>query len=109
MSDIILIPLGPLSSKVVQALENAGLQTVDLLTLDAFEIHRRTQLSVIDVRKLVKDVIDALTHTLEHGLIKTAEERTRDFAFITTGDKALDALLGGGIPTGSLTEITGER
>jgi len=110
MSDLILLSnLATPSSRVLQALENAGLQTVDLLTLDVFEIHRRTQLSVIDVQNLVKDVITALTGTVESEQVKTAEERYQDFAFLTTGDKKIDELLGGGISIGSLTEVTGER
>src|SRR5271170_8462579 len=109
MSDIILVSnLATPSSRVLQALDNAALSTVDLLTLDVFEIHRRTQLSVIDVQNLVRDVIAALLDATEGG-VKTAAEREREFAFLTTGDKAIDELLGGGIPSGALTEITGER
>ena len=82
---------------------------MDLLTLDIFEIHRRTQLSVIDVQNLVRDVIAALNGTIETEQLKSAEERNREFAFLTTGDDKINELLGGGIPTGSLTEVTGER
>ena len=110
MSDIILVSnLATPSSRVLQALDNAGLQVVDLLTLDAFEIHRRTQLSVIDVQNLVRDVITALTGTIEGECIKTAEERSQELAVLTTGDEKVDVLLGGGISTGALTEVTGER
>src|SRR5208282_2348443 len=109
MSDLILLSnLATPSSRVLQALENAGLVTVDLLTLDVFEIHRRTQLSVIDVQNLVKDVISAMLGNVESE-VKTAEERLQDFSFLTSGDETINGLLGGGIPTGSLTEITGER
>jgi DNA repair protein RAD57 len=110
MSDIILVSnLATPSNRVLQALDNAGLHVVDLLTLDVFEIHRRTQLSVIDVQNLVRDVIIALIGTIEGECIRTAEERSRELAFLTTGDEKLDDLLGGGIPTGSLTEVSGER
>jgi len=110
MSDIILVSnLATPSSRVLQALDNAGLQVVDLLTLDVFEIHRRTQLSVIDVQNLVRDVITVLTGTIERECTKTAEERSQELAFLTTGDEKVDVLLGGGIPTGALTEVTGER
>jgi hypothetical protein len=110
MSDIILVSnLATPSSRVLQALDNARLQTVDLLTLDVFEIHRRTQLSVIDVQNLVKDIIAALSLTVESDVVKSVEERSQAFAFLTTGDERINKLLGGGIPTGSLTEITGER
>ena len=110
MSDIILVSNLPTpSNRVVQALDNAGLQVVDLLTLDVFEIHRRTQLSVIDVQNLVRDVITALTGTIEEECTKTAEERNAELEFLTTGDETIDQLLGGGIPTGALTEVTGER
>ena len=110
MSDITLVSnLATPSSRVLQALDNAGLLTVDILTLDVFEIHRRTQLSVIDVQNLVKDVIAALSLTVESDMVKSVEERSETFAFLTTGDQRVNELLGGGIPTGSLTEITGER
>ena len=108
MSDIILLPkLATQSSRVLQALENAGIQVVDLLTLDVLEIHRRTQLSIIDVQRLVRDVIATLA--IKDEDMKTAADIERDFAFLTTGDARIDELLGGGIPTSSLTEVTGER
>jgi DNA repair protein RAD57 len=110
MSDLYSISnLAISSNRVLQALENAGLQTVDLLTLNVYEIHRRTQLSIIEVQDLVRDVIAALSETLENEQIKTADERLQDLAFLTTGDEGINGLLGGGIPTGSLTEVTGER
>jgi DNA repair protein RAD57 len=110
MSDIILVSnLATPSSRVLQALDNAGLQTVDLLTLDVFEIHRRTQLSVIDVQSLVKDVIAALSLSDENDVVKSVGQRSKAFAFLTTGDEKINDMLGGGIPTGSLTEVTGER
>jgi len=91
MSDIILVSnLATPSSRVLQALDNAGLQVVDLLTLDVFEIHRRTQLSVIDVQNLIRDVITALTGTIEGECSKTAEERSQDLALLTTGDEKVD-------------------
>lgn len=109
MSDLYLVSNLPTpSTRVLQALDNAELLTVDLLTLDVFEIHRRTQLSIIDVQNLVQDVISALSDTVESE-VKTAEKRIRDFTFLTTGDEKINALLGGGIPIGSLTEVTGER
>jgi len=108
MSDIILLSnLATPSSRVLQALDNAGLHTVDLLTLDVLEIHRRTQLSVIDVQNLVKDVITALN--IPDDAIKTGTERLEEFTFITSGDEKINVLLGGGIPTAALTEVTGER
>jgi len=109
MSDIILLSNLPTpSSRILQALDNANLHTIDLLTLDPFEIHRRTQISIIDVQLLVKDVIATLTQTVEKD-VKTALERDGECRFLTTGDGRIDQLLGGGIPTGALTEVTGER
>jgi|SRR5579859_3079636 DNA repair protein RAD57 len=110
MSDIILVSnLQVPSSRILTALENAAVSTVDLLTLDIFEIHRRTGLSVIDVQNLVRDVIAALGSETGGRRVMTAEERTREFAFLTTGDARINEMLGGGIPTGSLTEVSGER
>lgn len=109
MSDIILLSnLAAQPNRVLQALDNAGIHTIDLLSLDVLEVHRRTQLSVIDVQKLLGDVISALTEDVEKET-RTAEERERTFTFLTTGDQRINELLGGGIPTDSLTEITGER
>ena len=93
---------------MLQALDTAEVSAVDLLTLDVFEIHRRTGLSVVDVQNLVTDVLAALASGTD-GEAKTAAERERDFAFLTTGDKRIDGLLGGGVPSGSLTEVAGER
>jgi DNA repair protein RAD57 len=110
MSDIILIPnLPTLSNRVLRALDEAGIQTADLLTLDVFEIHKRTQLSIIDAQNLIKDVISTLESSIEKEIGKTAVDRLNEFGFLTTGDEKIDQLLGGGIATGSLTEITGER
>ena len=110
MSDIIsLSNLALPSTRVLQALDNAGIQTVDLLTLDAFEIRRRTQLSIIDVQNLVKDAITALSENVENSGVKSAEQRMHEFSFLTTGDVRVNELLGGGIPVGSLTEVAGER
>jgi DNA repair protein RAD51 len=36
------------------------------------------------------------------------KEREQNTAYISTGSKEFDALLGGGVETGSLTEIYGE-
>ena len=109
MSDIILLSnLRTPSSRILQALDNANLHTVDLLTLDPFEIHRRTQISIIDVQLLVKDVIATLSQSVEKN-VKNALEREGECGFLTTGDGRIDRLLGGGIPTGVLTEVTGER
>jgi Rad51 len=60
------------------------------------------------VQKLVGDVIAALGATVDAG-VRTAEERMCEFSFLTTGDERVDGLLGGGIPTGCLTEVSGER
>lgn len=35
-------------------------------------------------------------------------EQRKDLVFISTGSKGLDTLLGGGMETGSITEIFGE-
>jgi DNA repair protein RAD57 len=110
MSDIILLPeiSQRVSSRVLQLVDNAGVSVVDVLTLDAVEVSRRTKLSVLDVQDMVKCVLDTLGMEISTD-VKTAVERERDFAFLTTGDEKLDRLLGGGIPTGSITEVTGER
>jgi DNA repair protein RAD57 len=120
---------------IIPPLERGKITTVDLITLDTLEIAKRAHVPPADVRRLSAQIIQALHGDL--GLERTqanpstveGEEPSSSIIpkggnvdlgpttkldasrwdTITTLDPALDALLGGGIPTGYVTEVTGER
>ena len=114
---------------LVPSLEKHLITTTDLLTLDALDIAKRAQLPVLDVRRLVNHITAALQEELgikeeenrpEHEprvdtasrngcLMKTGKDVVGQWSTISTLDDEIDAALGGGIPTGYITEITGER
>lgn len=104
----------------------------DLLTLEVADIGKRTQLPLLDLKRLCNAVLEALHSDL--GVAKKDSEGVRSaqtqaengnvshgatfrhslpalisqWSTISTLDPILDAALGGGIPTGSITEIAGE-
>lgn len=117
-----------LYTHLIPSLEKHLITTTDLLTLDALEIAKRAQLPLLDVRRLANHVLAILQGQLglksenaakfenvgegqaDFGTLKqTAKEITTQWNTISTLDLTLDAALRGGIPTGYITEITGER
>lgn len=121
---------------ILPPLERRHITTVDLITLDYLEIAKRAHVPPADVRRLCADVVVGLHGDLgyhsssvgvstndgkynngngnEGGEVVAPEDGRRRldlsrWSTISTLDPALDELLGGGIPTGYLTEITGER
>lgn len=114
---------------LLPSLEKHLITTTDLLTLDALEIAKRAQLPVLDLRRLANHVIAALQADLglreeistenepaslseskkKDSLRKSGRDIVDQWSTISTLDDDLDAALGGGIPTGYITEITGER
>ncbi len=117
-----------LYTHLIPSLEKHLITTTDLLTLDALEIAKRAQLPLLDVRRLANHVLAILQGQLglknenatkfedvgegqaDFGTLKqTGEEITTQWNTISTLNLNLDAALGGGIPTGYITEITGER
>lgn len=113
---------------LLPSLEKHLITTTDLLTLDALDVAKRAQLPLLDVKRLANHVFAILqaqlglnsevaSSYLDTGedrpgygsLRKTGEEVTDQWSTVSTLDNALDAVLGGGIPTGYITEITGER
>lgn len=121
---------------ILPSLERKHITTVDLITLDTLDLAKRAHVPPADVRRLCADVIEALHRDLGFETQTPTEERderettdsstsTQDdkrlvpgpanrldlsrWTTIRTLDPALDELLGGGIPTGYLTEVTGER
>ena len=119
-------------SHLIPSLEKHLITCTDLLTLEATDIAKRAQLPVLDVRKLVGAILAQLQGqlglggsngattsqpgvqtvggTVEQGVLrKSGNDLRREWSTISTLDDDLDAALGGGIPTGYITEITGER
>ncbi|CRG89746.1 DNA repair protein rhp57 [Talaromyces islandicus] len=111
-------------SHILPPLERKHISTVDLITLDTLEIAKRAHVPPADVRRLSADVVAAL-HASLGWLPKKDDNNDNDnhnndeddarnkldlsrWNTISTLDATLDELLGGGIPTGYLTEITGE-
>lgn len=118
-----------LYTHLIPSLEKNLITTTDLLTLEPLEVARRAQLPLLDVKRLTKHVLASLQNQL--GLpegkeaLRNYEDQQTDqqvstlrksgsaiaerWSAISTLDPTLDTALSGGIPTGYITEITGER
>ncbi|TLD10324.1 hypothetical protein PgNI_06068 [Pyricularia grisea] len=167
MTDLLRVlphfPVGQYAA-LIPALEKHEVTTTELLTLDATEIGKRTQLPLLDVKRLCAAVLRALhsdlgvalpvsttataaaaaaagdggggkegstvgnaahvesqqkpqltgavtSTTINHlgsQLRHNHAQLAARWSTISTLDPELDAALGGGIPTGHVTEITGE-
>ena len=105
--------------RLLPSLEKNLVTTADLLTLDCVEIAKRAQLPLLDVKRLCNATLEALKGSLgiaeDEGvqqsslLRKTGKDILSSWRTISTLDNELDRALGGGIPAGYITEITGER
>ena len=116
---------------ILPPLERAKVTTVDVITLDSLEIAKRARVPPADVRRLSSCIVEAL-HTdvgFEKPQTNTgtsdgpsssinpdattrkigSTKRASQWNAISTLDPAMEGLLGGGIPTGYVTEVTGER
>ena len=111
-------------ARLIPSLEKNLVTTTDLVTLDAVDIAKRTQLPLLDVKRLCNAVLQELQRDLGIGqaidtvdeseqsssaLRKTGDQIIEPWNTISTLDDVVDNALGGGIPTGYITEITGER
>ena len=113
---------------VLPSLEKALITCSDLLTLDAIHVAKRAQLPPPEVKKLGDALLHALSDNasdswppvLDAGDINEAGETEastssgtanslQDQWIVSTLDDKLDIALNGGIHSGYLTEITGER
>jgi DNA repair protein RAD57 len=121
---------------LLPSLDRHGITLTDLLSLDALEIAKRASLPILDLRRLAQDVARAMQHDLDirvtahntHSTHNTSpvpftssskhdSERCKSatahvltrWDTISVLDDTLDKAIGGGIPTGYVTEITGER
>lgn len=112
---------------VLPSLEKALISCSDLLTLDAIHIAKRAQLPPSEVKKLADAVVQALSDRPldanpsanpedpqvpgETATIPSFESGNslQHQWVVSTLDDRLDIALNGGIHSGYLTEITGER
>jgi hypothetical protein len=120
---------------ILPPIERSKITTVDLITLDTLEIAKRAHVPPADVRRLSAQITEALHADLgfEKGRtdigslsdaepsssirpdsvtvapVPTTKLQTSRWNTISTLDPAMDELLGGGIPMGYVTEVTGER
>ncbi|KAI0025813.1 DNA repair protein RAD57 [Xylariomycetidae sp. FL0641] len=117
---------------LLPAIEKHQLTVTDLLTLEPPDLGKRTQLPLLDLKRLCDAVLEALHADLgvadgpqdprpgtsraaaaaaakKSALRHTGTELVaKPWRTISTLDAALDAALGGGVPAGYVTEITGE-
>ncbi|KAK4455633.1 putative dna repair protein rad57 protein [Podospora aff. communis PSN243] len=136
MTDLLRVlpqfPVGQFAN-YIPVLERHGVTTSDLLTLDAAEIGKRTHISLLDIQRLSNAVLAALHKDLgvaapkleqrhdlgpqaqlpvavptDSKLKQTAASLATQWQTISTLDASFDHALGGGIPAGYVTEITGE-
>lgn len=107
-------------SHIIPSLEKALISSVDLLTLEPIDVAKRAQVPTGEVKKLANALLEQLRgepasnheddNTLTGGLVFTnGEALLNRWDTISTLDDFLDERLGGGVPRGYLTEITGER
>jgi DNA repair protein RAD57 len=111
---------------LLHSLEKNDITVTDLVSLDPVEIARKCPLPLLDLRRLVTDVVYALQkdlNMLAHKqstssdlLASTNDHKPapkpslgQDLIFIKTLDPTIDKLLGGGLPIGYITEVVGER
>lgn len=111
---------------ILPSLEKALVTCADLLTLDATHVAKRAQVPPGEVKKLADALVHALSidssvtsplpgsgdsHGEGHGrgpVFRHGDELLGQWMISTLDDK-LDNALKGGIHSGYLTEITGER
>ncbi|KAL6855244.1 DNA repair protein rhp57 [Amphichorda felina] len=104
---------------LLPTIENQSLTTTDLLTLHPADIAKQTHLPLLDLKRLIAAIQVSLSDSLTPHTIplvnpapSTSESGSSPSSpwpsFISTLDPDLDAALGGGIPTGRITEFAGE-
>lgn len=111
-----------MSFKKIEELENHGIAKVDIKKLKEAgyntieSIAHATTRKLADVKGMSEGKVQKLRDAIKNNdLVKlgfetasTRLESLKELVMITTGSRELDRLLGGGIETGSLTEIFGE-
>ena len=134
MTDLLhILPDFPVAgyTHLIPSLERHLITCADLLTLEAPEVAKRAQLPAHDVRKLADEILARLQAQLgvigfpggdngangkgrgaaeeESHVRKSGIDLVKRWRTISTLDDSLDSALGGGIPIGYITEVTGER
>ena len=98
---------------ILPSLDRAAISTVDLISLTSAEIAKRAQVPPAEVAKLSDALVQALqknnAERKSSSPFLDLDDESSDGNVISTLDDGLDDVLGGGIRTGCLTEITGER
>ncbi|ORY64427.1 DNA repair protein RAD57 [Pseudomassariella vexata] len=114
-------PTAPYAN-LLHNIEKHQVTTSDLLTVEVTDLAKRAQLPVQGLERLCNAVLEALHVDLgvsdkpqgqfpnqgNCSLKQTGTDLTKQWSTISTLDDSLDRALGGGIPTGYVTEITGE-
>jgi DNA repair protein RAD57 len=107
--------------RLLPSLERNQVTTADLLTLDCVEIAKRAKVPPLDVKRLCNAILKSLQINLgvkdvegdtllsTSILKRSGKDILNAWNTISTLDDQIDQALGGGIPTGYITEITGER
>jgi DNA repair protein RAD57 len=107
--------------RLLPSLEKNLITTADLITLEVTDIAKRAQLPLLDLKRLCNAVLEALHASLgvqdasngaagsTSSLRKSGKDILNSWNTISMLDDELDLALGGGIPTGIITEVTGER
>ncbi|QPC75331.1 hypothetical protein HYE68_006083 [Fusarium pseudograminearum] len=97
---------------LIPAIEQNALSTTDLLTLHPTDIAKQTRLPILDLKRLIATIQASLSDDLspQQPLLEAEPdpESTPENNVISTLDDGLDAILGGGVPVGAVTEFTGE-
>ncbi len=99
--------LTSLSKELIEKLENAGFLTIESLSwLTPDELAEKIDIEIDISKNIIKEAIASIEQKPVSAaeLLKKEEKRQR----ISTGSNELDELLGGGIFTGEITEISGE-
>lgn len=136
MTDLLdILPNFPTQNyvRLLPSLEKNLVTVADLLTLDCVEVAKRATLPLLDVKRLCADILVHLKGDLGIGEVELSDEISGEggkdadematkkklrksgeaivnaWETISTLDDDMDHALGGGIPTGYITEITGER
>ena len=91
----------------------AGFSTCsEILLLQPFALAKRTGLSEREVEDLLFIVSEGALAASASVPVSVFDHVAHDedsvSPFLTTGDRGLDGLLGGGVPVGSVTELAGQ-
>ncbi len=104
--EITLRDLPGVGEKTAEKLESVGMDDLmAIATASPAELAAIAEIGEGQAAKIIAAARNALNMGFESGL--EVLEKRKQIARITTGSKALDALLGGGIETGSITECYG--